>query len=101
MTRIDHRLIRSFARSRKRRAALRILARKGEAYPAQLARACRVSVDRVSWIVRGRAPYYRVELSLVALGLAREERLLTGPVYRVTQRGRRAWRALERAEGRR
>ena len=84
----------SVQRSRVRRRVLLMLSSLSEAYPSQLARACGLTPTRLAWVLHGRAPYYRPELSLFALGLARERRTPTGRVYEITTKGRKKARSL-------
>jgi predicted transcriptional regulator with HTH domain len=84
----------SMRRSPKRRLVLLMLSSLSESRPLALAKACGVDAQRLAWIMHGRWPYYRPELSLVALGLAEDVETSTGRVYRITQRGRRKSRQL-------
>lgn len=81
-------------RSRVRARVLICLASLGECYLGQLARVSGVDRSRIAWILHGRMPYYKPELSLVPLGLAEVEMTSTGRVYRITRRGLRHARSL-------
>lgn len=81
-------------RAPKRRHVLIMLASLTEAKPLALANACGVDARRLRQIMHGDWPQYRVELSLIPLGLAEEIGTPNGKVYRITDRGRRKARQL-------
>lgn len=84
----------SFRRSRIRLRVLLTLASLSEASPRALAQACGIDATRLRWVMEGYAPFYRPELSMVALGLA--ERVVTpsSRIWRITNAGRRKARQL-------
>lgn len=84
----------SLVGSRHRRRVLLMLSSLTEAYTGQLAHACHLDRKIVRWIMRGRLPYYSVELSLVALGLAAEVRDHRGARWVITDYGRRIARKI-------
>ena len=84
----------SVRRSRARRRVLLMLASLSESFPRPLALACGLDASRLDAIMRGRPPAYRVELSLVGLGLAVEVWTPNGRMYAITTLGRRKARQL-------
>lgn len=92
----------SFQRSYYRARLLLLLASLGEAYVGQLARMLRIPHSRVLALLHG-APTrgYAVELSLVALELAREKPTPRGRAYEITSKGLRKARSVAAARGRR
>ena len=84
----------SLRRSRVRTRVLLMLASLRESPPRALAQACGLDPSRLRWAMRGRAPYYREGLSLVALGLAEELATPAGRMYVVPERGRRKARQI-------
>ena len=92
---------RSLARSRHRLRLLLAISSLGEAYLNQLAKHTGLSATRVRWLLYGRPPYYREDLSLVGLGLVREVNGARGRSFAITPRGRRKARSVAAAWARR
>lgn len=90
----DHLDLLAFRRSRLRCAVLLALDLVGTAHAAHLAELSGISIGRVRWVMRGKLPYFRPELSLVARGLAREARTSAGVAYVITPPGRRRARLI-------
>lgn len=90
-----------FERSiRKAPLRLRVLlavASLGEAYVGQIARHVGARRSRVRAALTGRLPGYRLDLSLVGLGLVEERRDEHGTIYRITTAGLRKARSLTAA----
>lgn len=80
-------VVKSFRGSRLRLRVLRALAKLGEAYPAELARKCRVQAKVVHWILHGHPPRYRRDRSLVTLGLVTVKPTRDGDMYVITPAG--------------
>lgn len=85
----------SLHRSRNRQRVLLMLSSLSEARPRQLARAVGIDCQRLKWMMHGHLPEYSEALSLIGLGLVREERDANGGRrYVITERGRRKARSL-------
>lgn len=84
----------SLRKSRGRRVVMMSLNAVGETYLGHLARMTGIERNRVRYILHGRLPYYRLDLSLVAQGLVEPVLTATGRIYRITTKGRRKARSL-------
>lgn len=80
----DSPVVRSVRRSRARLKVLLALARKREAYVAELSRATGLRDHRVRAALEGHDGTYRPQLSLVGLGLATSAVTEQGIVFRAT-----------------
>lgn len=90
----EHLDLLAFRRSRIRCAVLLALDAAGTAHAAHLADLSGISVGRVRWVMHGKLPYFRPDLSLLARRLAREMRTPTGAFYAITAHGRRRARLI-------
>ena len=88
---------RSIHRSRHRLLVLLTLSSLGEAYVNQLSRHTGIRPSRVRAVLVGKPPSYRVERSLVHLGLAREVGRGEGRAFEITSKGRRKARSFASA----
>jgi len=92
---------RSVRRSRVRLQVLLAVSSLGEAYIGQVSRLTGIPWPRVKWALLGHPPQYRVELSLVGVGLVREKITPAGTVFAITSAGRRKARSITQALARR
>lgn len=79
----------SFRRGPRRGDLLLELDAHQIASAGHLAAALGVSTVRVIWMMHGRLPYYRLDQSLLRLGLAQRKPVRRGRVYQITPLGRR------------
>lgn len=91
----------SLRRSRVRLHVLLALSSLGEAYVGQISRLRGIPWGRVKACLLGKPPGYRVELSLVGLGLVKERRSRAGTMFVITTAGRRKARSVTKAWARR
>lgn len=91
----------SLRKSRHRERLLLAMASMGECYIGELARHLKLPRAVIRALLHGKPPYYRIELSLVRLGLVREVRRDRSRGYAITSLGLRKARSIVASRGRR